>query len=90
MARTALTGQDDVVQLQENLREMKLRNQKLTKELSHLRLWKRRKEWIDENSPSYNLQDLKDAARQRGIVVSGTKPQLLMRLIEADVIRLDF
>jgi putative NADH-flavin reductase len=89
LARTALTGKDDVVKLQEDLAELQLQNQLLRKEISQLRLWKQRKNWIDEQGGDYNLQDLKDAARQRGIVVGGTKSQLLMRLIEAGVLRID-
>jgi hypothetical protein len=89
LARTALTGKDDVVELREDLAALQVQNQELRKEISQLRLWKLRKDWIDEQGTDYNLQVLKDAARQRGMVVSGTKSQLLMRLIEAGVIRID-
>ena len=62
---------------------------KVKQDNSDLRLWKRRRLWVDQALGNYNLQDLKEVARSNGLRVGGTKAQLLMRLIEAEVISPD-
>ena len=81
MARAALRGEDEVT-------ELRARASKLEQEISDLRLWKERRLAVDEALPDFSLDDLKDKARQNGLLVGGTKAQLLMRLVEADLIRL--
>lgn len=83
MARAALTGEEELVQLKQRL-------QYLEEENVQLKLWKKRRVWVDRELSSYNLQDLKQQARESGIQVGGTKSQLLMRLVEANVIDPDF
>ncbi|CAB9521461.1 expressed unknown protein [Seminavis robusta] len=82
LARVALSGQDELDQL-------RMEKEQLQTEVKQLRLWKARRTWIDERGPEYNLQQLKELARQNNLLVGGTKSQILMRLIEARIIRID-
>lgn len=41
---------------------------------------------VDENMSSFNLSELKDQARENKLQVGGSKAQLMMRLIEAEVV----
>jgi len=89
MARVALTGQEELVELREKTEDLEMRLAALQEENSQLHLWKQRRIWIDEVLPNYNLQSLKEEARKNNLLVGGTKTQLLMRLVEAEVIQPD-
>lgn len=81
LARAVVTGEEEIVELRNRVRELEAEN-------GALRLWKERREKVDDALPRYSLEDLKEVARVRGIMVGGTKSQLLMRLVEAEVIEL--
>jgi len=79
VARAALTGEEEIAVLRERVRELQSEN-------DELQLWKDRRILVEELLPSYSQGQLKTLARKNGLTISGTKTQLLMRLLEADVI----
>ena len=81
IARAAVRGEDEVAELKSRLFQLEREN-------SELRLWKERRNAVDEALPTFSLRDLKEEARQNDLVIGGSKAQLLMRLVEAEVIRL--
>lgn len=82
LARAVLLGQDEIADLRRQVRV-------LTRQVEELELYKARRLWVDQVLPTYSLEQLKELARERRVPVGGTKGQLLMRLLEAHVIRMD-
>ena len=89
LARAAWTGDEEILVLQQQVADLKQQQSALRAQNDALATWKRRRIWVDENLSSYNLQDLKELARNNQLPVGGTKAQLLMRLVEANVITPD-
>jgi len=81
LARAAVTDEEEIVDLQRQVKELKEENEVLA-------LWKLRRIAVDESLSRYTLSELKEKARQNNISVGGNKSQLLMRLVEAEVISL--
>lgn len=71
------------------IRLLRQRIEALEQDNKDLRLIIERRNAIDERSKFYNMDRLKDLARANNIVVGGTKAQLMMRLIEANVLDLN-
>lgn len=86
LARAALTGDEEILTLREQLDDLERRNRSLENKNAALSLWKKRRVWVDDRLASFNLQELKEQARENKLQVGGTKAQLLMRLVEAKVI----
>jgi hypothetical protein len=82
LARAVVTGEEEIVSL-------KAKVKRLEDENASLLLWKERRIKVDEALPRYTVTELKEAARLNGLVLGGTKSELLFRLVEADVIRLE-
>lgn len=89
LARTALTGEEEILKLKSRIEALEVENAQLGEENAQLQLWKRRRAWVDDNSSKFNLTELKEKARDKSLPVGGTKAQLLMRLVEAGVVDLD-
>jgi len=83
LARAVLTGEAELQTLQERVRQ-------LEEEKEELLMYKRRRDYVDAKMGSYSLEELKDVARRKGIKMGGTKSQLMMRLLEADAIPIDY
>jgi hypothetical protein len=79
LARAVVTGEEEILQLQQRL-------QLLEEENEQLLLWKLRRLRVDQVMPTYSLDQLKDLARDNNVNVGGTKFQLLLRLVEADIV----
>jgi hypothetical protein len=78
LARVVVTGEEEILQLQQRLQQLEEENEQLL-------LWKTRRIRVDQVLPTYSLDQLKDLARDNGISVGGTKSQLLLRLVEAGI-----
>lgn len=89
LARAALTGEEEIVALRAQLEKLERGNSLLKAQKNRLSLWKKRRMWVDDKVSSFNLQELKEQARGNKLQVGGTKAQLLMRLVEAEVIAPD-
>lgn len=81
IARAAVRGNDEVFELRELLRDLEAENEELY-------LWKRRRIAVDEALNDFNVDELKEIARENKIRIGGTKSQLLMRLVEAEIVDL--
>jgi hypothetical protein len=81
VARAVVTGQEEIVQLQQRLAVLQDEN-------SRLRLWKVQRQAVDKALPAYSLDQLKKTARDNGVACGGTKSQLLMRLVKAAIVDL--
>lgn len=82
VARAALT---DPVAQEEYVAGLERRIQQLEAENAQLSRWKDFRTWVDDSQSKFALDDLKELARQNGLTVGGTKPQLMMRLLENGV-----
>lgn len=82
LARVVVTGEEEIASL-------KARIERLEGENKYLLLWKEQRIKVDESLPRYTIRELKDVARLHALAVGGTKSELLFRLVEADVIRID-
>jgi len=82
IAKAAITGSADVEALLERV-------YMLEKENEELKIWIQRRKFVDEKVGIFKLDDLKSIARNEGLKVGGTKKELMMRLIEADLLNLD-
>jgi hypothetical protein len=82
LARAVVTGETEV-------QELKKRIMVLEEEVGELRLWKDRRQKIEAATPYFSVEELKQCARDSGLAVGGTKNDLMMRLVEAQVLRLD-
>ena len=81
VARAAIFGDEEIDVLRQRLYELETENEKM-------KIWIRRRIAIDENAKFYSVDVLKEMARQNGISMEGNKGQLMMKLLEADVLRL--
>lgn len=81
VVRAAAIGDDEVFKLRERLRDLEAENDELF-------LWKQRRTAVDESLNEFNVDELKEIARENKIRIGGTKSQLLMRLVEAEIIDL--
>lgn len=81
VARAAMTNEEDIARLQQQISELKEEN-------TQLRIWKERRMVIDERISDYTLDELKEIARKNRLPVGGTKAILMMRLAEAEAIDL--
>jgi hypothetical protein len=81
VARAVVTGQDEVNDLQQRLLNLETEN-------AELRKWKIQRIKAEDCLADYSLPILKDQAREHNLQVSGTKLQLLMRLVDAGVVEL--
>jgi len=81
MARAAVTGEEEIVMLKRQLKQLQQENESL-------RQWKRHRIQVDDCVSQFALDDLKQKARSNNLAVGGTKVQILMRLVEAEVIDL--
>jgi hypothetical protein len=81
LARAVITGEEEIV-------ELNLRIQNLQDEVESLRLWKERRLKVDDVLNNFTLDELKDKARRNKLEIGGTKAQVLMRLVEAEVLEL--
>lgn len=81
VARAAIFGDDEIKVLRERLQELEIEN-------SQMKRWIQRRNAIDDMAKYYSLDYLKDMARNNGIVMEGNKAQLMMRLMEAGILKL--
>jgi hypothetical protein len=79
LARALVTGEEEILELQQRLQQLEEENEQLL-------LWKLRRLRVDQVMLSYSLDQLKDLARDNNVSVGGTKSELLLRLIEADIV----
>ena len=86
LARAALASEDEITDLNMQIETLKQQNLQLEDENVRLKLWQRNRLWVDETLSFYNLQELKERARENNLPVGGTKAQLLLRLVEAGVV----
>lgn len=85
VARAVVNGDS----AENEIRQLRQRVETLEQENKDLKLWIERRNAIDERSKLYNMEKLKDLARENKIAVGGTKSQLMMRLIEHNVLDLN-
>lgn len=81
VARAVISSQSDLEALQSKI-------DKLEEENLLLKEWIERRQKIDDMGKMYTLGKLKDIARRDGLLLGGTKIQLMMRLIEAGSLEL--
>mmetsp|Transcript_13715 Transcript_13715/g.20955 ORF Transcript_13715/g.20955 Transcript_13715/m.20955 type:complete len:287 (-) Transcript_13715:1465-2325(-) len=94
VAKAAMSDVDEVngyytqemKELRERVRALERENQVLAQENEEYRLKLARRDAVDRSMSSFNLDELKDMARTSGVPLTGTKAELMMRLIEAEVI----
>eukprot|EP00591_Stephanopyxis_turris_P001539 CAMPEP_0195511056 /NCGR_PEP_ID=MMETSP0794_2-20130614/3512_1 /TAXON_ID=515487 /ORGANISM="Stephanopyxis turris, Strain CCMP 815" /LENGTH=200 /DNA_ID=CAMNT_0040638599 /DNA_START=338 /DNA_END=940 /DNA_ORIENTATION=+ len=81
VARAAVKGDAE-------LAELHLKIQDLEQENRELKQWIERRKVVDDALPKYNLTELKNLAREKGVSVGGTKAQLMLRLVETGMVDL--
>jgi len=81
VARAAVLGDDEVLEMRERLKDLEAENEELF-------LWQQRRIAVDEALNDFNVDELKEIARENKIRIGGTKSQLLMRLVEAEIVDL--
>jgi hypothetical protein len=81
LARAAVHGEEEWLAMQDKI-------ERLEQENADLLLWKQQRISADEKLSDFTLDELKEQARVNGLTVGGTKSQLMMRLVEANVIKL--
>jgi len=81
LARAVITGEEEIVALKQRLNQVE-------QERNELELWKRRRLKVDEALSKFTVEELKEQARQHGLMLGGPKAELLMRLVEAEAIEL--
>jgi len=82
LARAVVTGEAEIVGLKERVRQ-------LEQEAAALRRWKEQRIRIDRALPRFKVEELRAIARDNELVTKGTKLDLLVRLVEADILELD-
>lgn len=82
VARAVVTGEQEVAQLKEKIAD-------LEEEVRELRAWKAKRIKFENGMARYSLNDLRYMARQRGVPDYGTKGDLLVRLVKANIIQFD-
>jgi hypothetical protein len=81
VARAAIFGEDEIGYLRQRVEELEIENEEMND-------WIERRRYIDDNAKHYSLDTLRDIARQYDISVDGNKLQLMMRLMDADILKL--
>ena len=79
MARVAITNEEEISNLKQEVENLQEENAKLA-------LLKQRRMCVDESLSNYLVDELKDKARQINIPMGGNKAQLMMRLVEEVVV----
>ena len=79
--RILLTGVDEAEQLRQTINRLQEENYKLQQAIA-------RRNTLDEMLVQYTMEELKSMARTANVPVSGTKDQILSRLIDIGVITL--
>lgn len=82
LARALVTGEEEIVGLKAKVRRLQEENAALLQ-------WKETRMKVDEALPRYSTTELKETARFHGQAVGGTKSEVLLRLVEANVILLE-
>jgi len=82
LARAVVTGEEEITLLKRRMQELVLENEEL-------RQWKEQRLQMDEALPRFKVDELRTMARENGLLVKGTKTDLLLRLMEAGVVDLD-
>lgn len=77
---------EDLEELRQQIQALERTNRVLAQENEEYRLKLARREAVDQSMSSFNLDELKDMARISGVPLTGTKAQLMMRLVEAEII----
>ena len=81
--RAAATGEEEFTSLQKRVSILERENEEL-------KLWKLRRQAVDNNIHRYGLEELKSLAKQNKIPFSGrAKAQLLMRLLHEEIVLLE-
>ena len=89
IARVVITGQEEIQYLQQTIQLLQKENDILQQENCQLQQWKQTQLLIHQSIyPQYTLVQLKDMARIHQLPVSGTKLELIERLLEANIIQL--
>ena len=84
VARVVLTGQEEVAELQRTIRQLQDENDNLQRENDDLRQWQTTHTYMyDTLWPRYTLVQLKDRCQRYELPVSGTKVELIQRLLDA-------
>ena len=87
IARVVLTGQEDIQYLQQTIQVLQQENDVLRLENQQLQQWKQTHELIYRDIfPKYTLVQLKDLAKVHQLPISGTKVELIERLLAAKVL----
>jgi hypothetical protein len=81
VARAAITSEKEISNLQKEIHDLKEANAKLQQ-------WKEQRIAVDQNQSKYTLDELKSIAKDHNLPVGGTKPILMMRLLENEVLEL--
>lgn len=80
LARALVFGEETILLMKKRIAE-------LEKENAELRRWKQTRDLVEANSEWFTYNELKEIARSNGLPMTGTKSDLLLRLIEANVIQ---
>lgn len=80
VARAAVFGDEEIQVLRNRIQNLKAENEKL-------RAWIEKRKAIDENAQFFKVDTLREMAKQEGISPKGKKAELMMRLIEAGVLK---
>jgi spore coat protein CotF len=75
VARAAITNQEEITQLQSQVRVLEQQNAELIR-------WKERRLAVEDNLGHYTLAELKEMARKNNIAVGGKKQELMLRLLD--------
>jgi hypothetical protein len=81
VTRTLVTGKEELATLKQRIAELENEN-------DQLRLWKSRRQYVDNSLTRYSLDELKSLARDAGVRIGGTKSDLLLRLVESGIIEI--
>eukprot|EP00591_Stephanopyxis_turris_P000118 CAMPEP_0195519970 /NCGR_PEP_ID=MMETSP0794_2-20130614/15858_1 /TAXON_ID=515487 /ORGANISM="Stephanopyxis turris, Strain CCMP 815" /LENGTH=217 /DNA_ID=CAMNT_0040649229 /DNA_START=224 /DNA_END=877 /DNA_ORIENTATION=- len=95
IARAAIADEDEISKYKPQINRLHESDptlaryiQQLEEDNRSLYYWKEKRMLVDEYLPYYSHDDLKKKARKGGIPIKGTKAELLMRLVEADIMLL--
>jgi hypothetical protein len=82
VARAVLTGEEEILHLKRQVRQLEDDNAKL-------RQWKETRIQVEDALPRFTVAELKDLAKFHGLPLGGSKVDLLCRLVEARKLYLD-
>jgi hypothetical protein len=78
LARAIISGEEEINALRSQVEDLERENKELA-------LWKERKIKVDEVSGDYKINDLKAMLKKENLPTTGTKVDLLMRLMEENI-----